>query len=382
MESALYLSQPEISRDHFKEGQLGYAIKSIDDGLEDIQIAFVGVAEYRGAGIENPGREILNVLRKELYSLSFPFGNLKVMDAGDIVPGETLQDTFVAVTQVSKELLENNILTIVLGGSQDLTYGLYKAYEDIERIINLVAVDNQFDLGDVDDPIGHRSYLNKIILSQPNFLFNFSNLGYQSYFVKSDEKKLMEKLHFDFQRLGEVQADIQEVEPIVRNADTISFDLSCIRNSDANGAIDPSPNGFFGQEACAITRYSGLSDKLSSIGIYNLDPQAPDGGQTIKLVSQMVWYVLEGYNNRKNDSPVVNRKDFLRYTVASNSEYGELVFYKNLISERWWMDVPLPASKLSKYERHQLIPCSYRDYLKACQEEIPSKWIKSYEKLM
>jgi len=304
---------------------------------------------------------------------------LKLLHLGYVVPGENLSDTYLAVTQIVRECIGNKVLPIVIGGSQDLTYASYSAYEEEERVMNLVSVDYSFDLGDVDSPIGYESYLNKIILSHPNYLYNYSNLGYQSYFVRPDELELMNKLKFDFYRLGNVRSDLKEVEPIVRNADLLSFDLNAIKVADCPGSLKPTPNGFYGEEACAISRYAGLSDKLSSIGFYNLKPSGA-GDQSPHLLAQMLWYFIEGFYSRKNDSPVINRTDFLKYTVTSANDLGEIVFYKNLLSERWWMDVPLPQSKLSKYERHQLVPCSYSDYEQACNDEIPSKWLRNYEK--
>ena len=87
--------------------------------------------------------------------------------------------------------------------------------------MNIVAVDASFDLSATEDPIGSDTYLGKIVLHEPNFLFNFSNLGYQTYFTGSDQVELMEKLYFDTYRLGQVQRDMEEAEPIVRNADML-----------------------------------------------------------------------------------------------------------------------------------------------------------------
>jgi len=380
LESRIYLSPPSShSSEDFRKGTIGHSVQSLSGSTElaEYDLAILFVPEYRGAelGISD---EIEGV-EQSLFELSDSFGNLKLLHLGYVVPGENLSDTYLAVTQIVRECIGNKVLPIVIGGSQDLTYASYSAYEEEERVMNLVSVDYSFDLGDVDSPIGYESYLNKIILSHPNYLYNYSNLGYQSYFVRPDELELMNKLKFDFYRLGNVRSDLKEVEPIVRNADLLSFDLNAIKAADCPGSLKPTPNGFYGEEACAISRYAGLSDKLSSIGFYNLKPSGA-GDQSPHLLAQMLWYFIEGFYSRKNDSPVINRTDFLKYTVTSANDLGEIVFYKNLLSERWWMDVPLPQSKLSKYERHQLVPCSYSDYEQACNDEIPSKWLRNYEK--
>ncbi len=189
------------------------------------------------------------------------------------------------------------------------------------------------------------------------------------------------KLFFDTHRLGDVRSNMEEVEPIVRNADIVSFDMSSIRYSDSPGNGNATPNGFHGEEACQIARYAGMSDKLSSIGFYELNPELDNAGQSAHLLAQMIWYFLEGFSNRKRDFPISSRADFTKYRVFIQNNKYEIVFYKSPKSDRWWMDVPYPPNKKIKYERHHLVPCSYQDYQTACKEEMPDKWWLTFQKL-
>jgi len=367
-----------------KEHQLIEATEIYSEGsgfpdLASARLAIIGVAETRGASCEYSEKG-LDKFRSYFYSLYSNWSNLSLVDLGNIKPGETLNDTYFALSQVVSECAKLNVIPIIIGGSQDLTFSMYKAYEELEQVVNIVSVDKSLDLGDIDSEISSTSFLNKIILHQPNYLFNYSNIGYQTYFVSPEERDLMDKLFFDIHRLGEVRADMKEVEPVVRNADIVSFDLGSIRHSDAPGVPMVSPNGFYGEEACQITRYAGLSDKLSSIGFFELDA-SKDLEVTSHLLAQMVWYFIEGYQNRKHDGPNKQSKEYLKYRVASTDVDGEeIIFYKNLMSDRWWMNVPYPASKIHKYRRHQMIPCSFKDYLAACNAEVPDKWLKNYSK--
>src|SRR6185295_17792470 len=111
-------------------------------------------------------------------------------------------------------------------------------------------------------------------------------IGYQTYFVGNEQVELMNKLFFDAYRLGQVRKDMEEVEPIVRNADIVSFDITAVRNSDAPGNGKASPNGFYGEEACQIARYAGISDKLTSIGFYEINPDLDKNSQTSHLAAQ------------------------------------------------------------------------------------------------
>ena len=348
--------------------------------IEGASIAIIGVPEDRMA-VENEGCGLApNFVRKYLYRLYKGATKISIVDLGNIIRGASPNDTYVALSQVITTLIENKVLPIVIGGSQDLTYANYLAYEDLGQIINIVSVDYAFDIGKNEKEINSKSFLSKIILHQPNFLFNYANIGYQTYFVDQEAIELMSKLYFDVFRLGNVRADMEEVEPIVRNADMMSFDISAIRHSDAPGNNNASPNGFYGEEACQIARYAGLSDKLSSIGFYELNPVFDNNEQTSHLTAQMIWYFIEGFCSRKRDFPLKEKDEYVKYRVSLKEDNQEIVFYKSKKSDRWWMEVPYQSS-LSKYERHHLVPCSYKDYQVACKEEIPDKWWQAYQKL-
>ncbi len=350
--------------------------------LEDTDLAIIGVNEDRNA-VNNEGcGQSPDHIREELYELFQGSYKIKMVDLGNILQGHSVQDTFFALSAVVTELLSKNILPVILGGSQDLTYANYLAYEKLGRIINIVTVDPMFDLGQTEDDLDSRSYLNGIILKQPNYLFNFTNIGYQTYFVDQEMIGLMKNLFFDAYRLGNVRANMEESEPMVRNADLISIDISAIRMSDAPGNGNAVPNGLCGEEMCQIVRYAGLSDKLSSIGFYEYNHKLDRQHQTAQLISQMIWYFIDGFYNRKKDFPDDKMKDYIKFTVTLEDFKDKLLFYKSKRSDRWWMKVPVRIKMKSRYERHHMVPCSYADYQMACNNTIPDRWWQTYQKLM
>lgn len=349
---------------------------------EEAKVAVFGVMEERGADSHNGCAHAPDEVRKQLYLLDGSRFNCELVDLGNIIQGNTIEDTYFAVGNVIQQLIKKNVLPIIIGGSQDITFANYSAYQQLEQTVNLVCIDREFDLGKAEDLLSSRSFLSKIILNQPNFLFNYSNIGYQSYFVNKEAVDLMAKLFFDTFRLGSFTNNIQLAESITRNADLISFDVSAIRASDAPGQVNPSPNGFYADQACQMCKYAGMSDKLSSIGFYNYSPQFDRNNQTAQLVAQMIWYVIEGVDNRKDDFPIRNKKSYTRYRVMLEDNKYELIFYKSKKTDRWWMDVPYPPNKRLQYERHHLVPCAYADYQKALEDEMPDTWWKTYQKLI
>ncbi len=355
-----------------------YASKGNFPDLSNKKIAVVGVEEGRSS-INNHGTGAgLDEIRKELYKL-FP-GNwpISVVDLGNIQQGNSIDDTYFALSELLAYLIKNKIIPIVIGGGQDLTYANYRAYDVLEQTVNLVSVDNKFDLGSIEDNLTSRSYLSKIVMNEPTNLFNFSNVGYQTFFNSQDEINLLESLFFEAYRLGDVLNSIQLVEPVLRDADIVSIDLSAVKKSEAPGNANASVNGFLGTEICAISRYAGISDKVSSFGIYEYNPNFDTYNQTAQLISQMIWYFIEGVNFRANDYPFGLKENYKKYSVPIDSQV--LKFYQSNKSGRWWMEINLNDN--NKYKRHALIPCTYQDYLSASNQEIPDRWIRTLKKLV
>lgn len=392
MSLADFFSPVNLSSITPKEGylnsQLGVKITHFENAFPDIEegnydVAIVGVLEDRGA-VNNQGCALgPDYVREQLFKLNEGAFQSKIVDLGNIKPGEKASDTYIALKMVVTELIKKDILPIILGGGQDLTYAQYMGYEELEQKVDLVVVDSRFDLDEsAEDSIvtTSNSYLNKIFLHQPNYLFNFSNLGYQTYYVNQDSLRVMDKLFFDAQRLGEISGAIHIAEPVIRNADMISFDISSIRSSDAKANANAGPNGFYGEEACQISRYAGYSDKLSSIGFYEFNPAYDQNGQTAMLVAQMVWCFLDGYYNRKKDIPLNPKSDYVIYKTSLNSDTHELIFVKSKKTDRWWMQVPYPTMG-SKNERFHMVPCLYEDYQIAVAGEMPDLWWRTYQKL-
>jgi arginase family enzyme len=341
--------------------------------LNKIKIAIIGVLENRGEerAISNVD---VNPARKELYGL-FP-GNwdASIADLGDIAQGNTIEDTYFAVKKVVSSLIKKRIIPIVIGGSQDLTYAVYRAYDDLEQMVNLVSIDSKFDFGKENENVSASSYLTKIIIDEPNNLFNYCNIGYQTYYNSQEEIDLIEKLFFDAYRLGEVSNAIAIAEPVFRDADLVSIDMNSVKSSDSGNFVSFEPNGFNGKEICSLSRYAGISDKVTSFGIFNHNNSV----QESVIMAQVIWYFIEGFHYRSKEYPFGSRENYAKYIVPLEEE--ELVFYKSNKTERWWIEIPFVSSANNKLKRNTLLPCSYDEYLLACNQELPERWWKAQRK--
>lgn len=354
-------------------------VKNIPD-LENIQMALIGVKEGRMSDANNGCADSADEIRKHFYKLVKPKFDIRIADLGNIEAGASVNDTLFALNSCVKFLLEKKIVTIILGGTQDLAYAQFTAYESLKANLNIACADAKIDLKINETSPINSNYLYKIISHQPNYLFNIVHLGNQNYFVEEESLQSFEKMNFDIFRLGNIRNKIQDTEPLMRNADMMMMSMNSVRAADSPASVEANPNGFFGEEVCQIMRYAGMSSELSSIGIYDINSKKDIDGRSAKLASQMIWYFVDGFYNRKNDYPVSNSSEYMIYrTTFKNSDY-EIVFYKNTLTDRWWMEVPYPK-ELSNHKGMFLVPCSYSDYQLAMNDEVPDRWMKAYHKL-
>ena len=356
-------------------------INCIQEGfpdLENVKIAIFAVNEDRNSQNNFGCGEGLHAIRTKLYEL-FP-GNwdTNIADLGTVEKGNQVSDTYFAVKEIIASLIKKNIIPIIIGGGQDITYINYRAYDALEQSVNITTVDSRFDLGNLEEKLTSQSYLSKIIMQEPNNLFNYCNVGYQTYFNSQEEISLLDNLFFDTYRLGEAKV-LENIEPAFRNSDIVSIDIGAVRQSEAPGNNNSSPNGFYGEEICAISRYAGLSDKVSSFGIYEYNFKHDNNNQTAHLIAQMIWYFIEGVNFRVKDYPFSGKENYQKFTILLEED-EPLLFYKSNKSGRWWMEINILSN--NKYKRHALVPCTYKDYTDATKQVIPEKWYKAMRKMV
>jgi arginase family enzyme len=360
-----YLSDDEGYRDT----QLGRHIAVNEDEFPDLEKAdmvLIGCGEMRGQGVEYDNTSSPDAIRKEFYKLFHWHNNVNVADIGNVKRGASLQDTYAALQAIVAELLEQNKRVVILGGSHDITLAQYNAYSSLEKIIEAVCVDAAVDLN-MDSVLMSDNFLMDLLTGEPNYVKHYTHIGFQSYFVHPQMLETIDKLRFDCFRVGKVRENIEEMEPAIRNADLFSFDISAIQNASAP-ANRLTPNGFNGEEACKLMQYAGMSDSVSSIGIYGYYPEHDVHNLTAKQISQMLWYYMDGIYKSKFESDLNDRNNFNEYILAL-AEF-DTTFLQSKKTGRWWM----------KAHDDKFIPCSKMDYVIAGNNDIPERWMRYAER--
>lgn len=359
----------ELSNDEgFKDKQIGKNIIVYEDAFPDISTAdviIIGCTEMRGAGTIFQ-QATLEAIRSSFYSLYHWHKDVTIADAGNIKTGANLKDSYAALKAVVSELLNLNKKVVIIGGSHDLTTAQYEAYADRKQIVEFTCCDAKIDI-DIESFDAAENFLMPMLTASPNYIKHYNHIGFQSYFVHPTMLETIDKLRFDCYRVGKVKENIEEMEPVIRNSNFFSLDISSIQNSYAP-CNRLSPNGFTGEEACSLMQYAGMSSNVSSVGVYGYHPKFDVHNLTAKQISQMLWYFVDGVYKGKYEARPQEHNHFKEFHMAFAEM--ETVFLQSKKTGRWWMQMP----------DGEYIACSYQDYITASRNDIPERWLRAVER--
>lgn len=356
------------------------AVHTSSTNLRDpgkFRVALFGVPEGRnspGAGTAKGP----DTIRKELYRLARIPGRSKIVDLGNMKKGVTFSDTIAGLTDILIFLIGENIFPLIIGGSSALALAVDRALSALEIKYTLTAIDPRIDFMTEKKDLDPYNYLNTILHNHKSTFSHYINIGYQTYLNDQQVVNRFLKKKSELIRIGDVRKAIYLTEPLLRDSDALLLDISSVRQSDAPGTMYPSPNGFYGEEICLLSRYAGISDNLKLFGLFDVNPEMDIMDQTAGLAAQILWFFLEGFSQKQYETPSLsgtNQGRFISYHVRVTDLDEDLIFVKSNSTDRWWMEIP-SGDGSSKY-----IACSHEDYLRANQDEVPERWMQGIERL-
>ena len=153
--------------------------------------------------------------------------------------------------------------------------------------------------------------------------------------------------------------------------DIVSFDMKVLNSITDGTLLKGMPNGLDSRTICAMSRYAGISDRLSVVGFFDL----PDNSFFLKLFSEVLWYFIEGFKCRFDEYPVAISHGFKKYNVSMSDR--EILFYKSIKSGRWWMEIDNKNYLDNKTKSSTLLSCTHQDYLDACNDILSDRWWKA-----
>jgi formiminoglutamase len=345
--------------------------------ISKYKIAIFGVPEGRNSPNAGSSKGP-DLIRGQLYRLAKIPGRSKIIDLGNMKQGVTFNDTIVGLTDILSLLIHENLFPVIIGGSSALIPAIDRAISQFLTGYILTAVDPRIDYSNERKEPDSFNYLNTIINNHKSTFSHYINIGYQTYLNDQQIINRFLKRRSELLRIGDVRQAIFLTEPLFRDSDVAIFDISSVRQSDAPGTISPSPNGFYGEEICLLSRYAGISDKLKVFGLFDVNPEFDIRNQTTGLAAQILWFFLEGFSQKQYETPVLNIGNsgrFIKYHVRITDLDDDLIFVKSNLTDRWWIE--LPAEK----DENLYVACSHEDYLKANRNEVPERWVQAVERL-
>ena len=372
MDLKLYFDAYQFDSRRVGESRVGFCLdffdESFNDDLWSYDVFIIGVPEGRFS-LGNEGCDLApDEIRSSLYGLYEGEWGLKILDLGNLRIGQTVEDTYAILEQLTTYLIERGGVLLILGGGHDLMTPIYKGHSALGRPLNFASIDAYLDFQD-GDSYHSRSFLSHLLASKKSMLSNYNLFGYQTYLCNPKEVHLLNQMDFNLIRLGEVNSDLNEMEPYIRCVDHLSVDISVIKASEAPANTYSSPNGMTAEGLCMMLRYAGLSNRVKSVLFSELNPRLDKNSQSAKVYAQAIWYFLEGLHLRQGDLLSENFSDLKVFHV--HSELNELVFYKSLVSDKWWVDF---SNQKGSFEN--LLPCSSLDYIKAVDGELSGRILK------
>ena len=345
--------------------------------ISKYKIAILGVPEDRNS--QNSGsNKGPDTIRKELYKLAKIPGRSKIIDLGNMKTGVSFNDTIAGLTDILNLLMKENLFPIIIGGSSALVPAIDMAISKQGTDYTLIAVDPRIDYSNDRKEPDALNYLNSIINNHKSTFQHYINLGYQTYLNDQQVINRFLKQKSELVRIGDVRQAIFLTEPLFRDSDVAIFDVSAVRQSDAPGTMNPSPNGFYGEEICLLSRYAGISDKLKIFGLFDLNPDFDIRFQTSGLAAQILWFFLEGFSQKQYETPALDNSNsgrFIKYHVRVTNMDEDLIFVKSNLTDRWWMQIS------GDNDQNIYVACSHEDYLRANRNEVPERWVRTVERL-
>lgn len=365
------LNSIHVSHDDsgFSQQQIGSHIDFYKFSFPDVASAdliIIGCAESRGAGVTKFDNAGLNAVRRHFYQTYQWHTEVRIADIGNLKIGAKLEDTYSALQQVLSELNDLNKKVVILGGTHDLMMAQYNVYAINQKIIEATCVDAFLDMN-MESRFPSDNFLSHMFTNEPNYLRHYNHIGFQSYFVHPAMLETLDKLRFDFFRVGRVKEHIEAMEPVIRNTQIFAFDITAIQYSSAP-ANRITPNGFNGEEACTLMQYAGMSSLANTIGIYGYNYKQDFDDLTAKQISHMLWYLLDGIQKGKHEAPLEQQENFYEFRLMFAD--FETKFLQSKKTQRWWMQLPDKS----------FVACSSKDYTAALNNEIPERWLRAVER--
>lgn len=244
--------------------QKHYEHEGIFSSYEDSELVVFGIP-YDGTVSYRPGTRFgPTAIRNELDGIETysPYQNkdlidYRVCDIGDLhIPFGNTERILNSIEKGTREILEDNKKTLVLGGEHLITYPMIKAYADKYPSLNIIHFDAHADLRDhyLEEQLSHATVMRRSYeCLQDGKLYQFGiRSGTREEFDFA--KKFTQMQRFDLTGIEELAKKLGDA-PVY-----VTVDLDVLDPSIFSGTGTPEPGGInFKELVEGILRLDGLN---------------------------------------------------------------------------------------------------------------------------
>ena len=238
-------------------------------------------------------------IRRDLYRypVTQSHKHLGLMDLGDLVISDTLEETHEALRSTVRNLIADGKKVIVLGGGNDISYPDCLALSSEINKPLVFNIDRHLDVrADIPRNSGtpYRQLLEEGVM-QPGMFHEF---GINTFANSPKYLEYVLDIGANIHYLGDVRAAGvgKSLRSIVDGADTdgvfYGFDLDVVRSVEAPGVSDPGPMGLSAREVCEIADVAASDPRTRIIEITEVCPEFDRDRITSKLAANIIVRAL------------------------------------------------------------------------------------------
>lgn len=219
----------------------------------------------------------------EPYGFEWPV----VFDAGDVSPGESLQETHRRVSDAAEQLTQAGLFPVGIGGGHDLTFAFVRGVAaGIGGIRAGVYLDAHLDVRDTEG-------------SGMPFRYLVEHCGITKLDVVGLDPFANSHAHTDWFIEHGGRINTLSLEDQWSDAPMfVSVDLDAIDAAHAPGVSARNPAGMSPADAAAWASAAGRCDRVRCFDIMELCPPRDEGGRTARLAAHLFLSFLKGFAAR------------------------------------------------------------------------------------
>lgn len=290
-----------FTRNDVNDVRLGEITPSNEEDYAGADIVILGCPQDEGVR-RNNGRVgaagAPDAVRAQFYRLT-PFNIKKrLFDLGDILIGDSLEETHDTQKAVVKQVLLDGKRLIILGGGNDISYPDGCAMAEVfgaDKWIG-INVDAQLDVRIADQRNSGTAY--RQLIDEGYLLPNyFYEVAYQTHFASPVYYKYLRdhgvnRISLEILRSRE-HADMELKENIrqrfIGQSSSLNtffgFDIDVVRSADAPGSSAPSPLGLRAGEFITLVKYAASLANTKLVEFTEVNPTYDIDDRTTKLVA-------------------------------------------------------------------------------------------------